>query len=132
MSPFVFLRGAAPLLAAIWHEREIPASERNYAATRMYKTWVRLKGWMAGSSSTPVISTRPCMARSNGIIKRMAASILLAGHGADLKKGRCVQAVSSFLASYCGVLDRLSLLPVLGAARYQVHRQRRADLEGAA
>ncbi len=55
-------------------------------------------------------------------VKRMATSILLGGQDAKLKKSSCMRAAGSFLTAYCGLVQKLSLLPVLETARYQVHR----------
>lgn len=55
-------------------------------------------------------------------IKRMTTSILLAGDDAGVHKTGCHSAADIFLASYCKLMEHLSRLPVLEAARFQVHR----------
>ena len=55
-------------------------------------------------------------------VKRMATSILLAGREAALKTAVIEAAVASFLVSYGKLIHSLFKLPVLEAARYQVHR----------
>jgi len=54
-------------------------------------------------------------------VKRMATSILLAGREAEIKGSGCVTAAKTFLDSYTGLMERLSRMPVLEAARFQVH-----------
>ncbi|QEE26730.1 DUF2252 domain-containing protein [Terriglobus albidus] len=55
-------------------------------------------------------------------IKRMTTSILLAGDDAGVHKTGCHGAADIFLASYCSLMEQLARLPVLEAARFQVHR----------
>ena len=55
-------------------------------------------------------------------VKRMAASIVLAANSAKIKRGPAVAAVQLFLAAYSGMMQRLSRMPVLAVARFQVHR----------
>ncbi len=55
-------------------------------------------------------------------LKRMATSILLAGHDAGLKPAVGDEAAASLLASYDGLIRTLLPMPVLTVARWQVHR----------
>ncbi|MBV8553489.1 MAG: DUF2252 domain-containing protein [Acidobacteriaceae bacterium] len=60
-------------------------------------------------------------------VKRMAASIVLAGMEANHTKNACTGAVEEFVASYVSNLEQLGEQPVLVAARHQIHRLRKAE-----
>jgi uncharacterized protein (DUF2252 family) len=65
-------------------------------------------------------------------VKRMAASIVLAGLEADSNSSACAGAVESFADSYCTTVESLAEEPVLVAARHIIHRVRNAKaLSGA-
>ena len=55
-------------------------------------------------------------------VKRMATSILLAGHDAKVKPSGINAAAQQFLTSYVSLIKTLLPMPVLAIARYQVHR----------
>ena len=55
-------------------------------------------------------------------VKRMSASLVLAGREAGHHGAACTAAVQSCLESYCRSMREFSLEPVLLAARHQVHR----------
>jgi uncharacterized protein (DUF2252 family) len=55
-------------------------------------------------------------------LKRLATSILLAGHEAGIGNGDCSPAALEFLDAYCSLMDTLAGLPVLEVARYPVRR----------
>jgi uncharacterized protein (DUF2252 family) len=55
-------------------------------------------------------------------LKRMATSILLAGHEAKIKSGTITEAAETFLNAYAELTQLLFTLPVLEVARFQVHR----------
>ena len=55
-------------------------------------------------------------------VKRMAASLILAGREAGVKNLQCQEASSFFLDNYRRMIQALSRMPVLTLARYQVHR----------
>jgi uncharacterized protein (DUF2252 family) len=55
-------------------------------------------------------------------LKRMATSILLAGHEAKIKSGTVTEAAETFLNAYTELTHCLFNLPVLEVARFQVHR----------
>jgi uncharacterized protein (DUF2252 family) len=58
-------------------------------------------------------------------LKRMAASLVLAGRESGSKEGACRDAVGEFVEAYAELMECLSELPVLEIARYQVHRLNR-------
>ncbi len=58
-------------------------------------------------------------------VKRMAASMVLAGRESGHGRSGCRTAVETFIESYCRSIDEFSQLPLLGVARHQIHRQKR-------
>jgi uncharacterized protein (DUF2252 family) len=55
-------------------------------------------------------------------VKRMAASIVLAGSDAEHRKSSCESAVETFVTSYCSAIKVLAEEPILVAARHLIHR----------
>ncbi len=55
-------------------------------------------------------------------VKRLAASLVLAGREAGAKNKDCEEAVMAFIASYRNLVGQLATLPVIELAHYQVHR----------
>ena len=60
-------------------------------------------------------------------VKRMAASIVLAGRESGHGRSGCKSAAEMFVESYCRSINNFSQLPLLGVARHQIHRQRRVE-----
>ncbi|MBV8070324.1 MAG: DUF2252 domain-containing protein [Acidobacteriaceae bacterium] len=60
-------------------------------------------------------------------VKRLAASIVLAGLESQHSKSACGAAVSTFVSRYVDTMDALANMPVLDAARHQIHRLRKAQ-----
>src|SRR5579872_2106321 len=58
-------------------------------------------------------------------VKRMAASIVLAGREAENRRAACHDAAEAFVARYCGFITEFSKQPILLAARHQIHREQR-------
>jgi uncharacterized protein (DUF2252 family) len=58
-------------------------------------------------------------------VKRMAASIVLAGRDAKHKRQECHDAAEAFVARYVAFIAEFSRLPILQAARHQIHREER-------
>ena len=65
-------------------------------------------------------------------VKRMAASIVLAGLEVDHSKPACSEAAAHFASTYIGSLRTLAEQPVLVAARHQIHRLKKAQATSAA
>jgi uncharacterized protein (DUF2252 family) len=65
-------------------------------------------------------------------IKRMAASIMLAGFESDHNQSKSSLAVEDFACSYARTLEELADQPTLVAARHQIHRLKRAQAVSAA
>jgi uncharacterized protein (DUF2252 family) len=59
-------------------------------------------------------------------VKRMAASIVLAGSEANHRRSSCSSAVEAFANSYCTSIETLAEQPILDAARHQIHRAKKA------
>jgi len=60
-------------------------------------------------------------------VKRMAASIVLAGLESGHNRSPCGSAVETFAGAYCKTLEQLAEEPILTAARFQIHRVRKAQ-----
>jgi uncharacterized protein (DUF2252 family) len=65
-------------------------------------------------------------------VKRMATSIVLAGEQCGHRQTECSNAAESFAAAYCQTLETLAGLPILEAARYQIHRVKKSGAVAAA
>jgi len=55
-------------------------------------------------------------------VKRMATSLILAGREAGVKSAHCSDAAAVFLERYRYCITAFARMPLLGMARYQVHR----------
>lgn len=60
-------------------------------------------------------------------VKRMAASIVLAGLESDHRRSACSGAVEAFASSYTTTIQSLAAQPVLVYARHQIHRAKQAQ-----
>lgn len=56
-------------------------------------------------------------------VKRMAASVVLAGRESGHSDAACRRSAASFVENYCDFIARFSRMPILDAARYKVHRK---------
>lgn len=65
-------------------------------------------------------------------VKRMAASIMLAGFESDHSQSKSARAVQDFAESYVRTLEELADQPILMAARHQIHRLKQAQAVSAA
>jgi uncharacterized protein (DUF2252 family) len=65
-------------------------------------------------------------------VKRMAASIVLAGLESDHRRGPCASAIEAFASSYCTSIETLAEQPILVAARHQIRRAKKAQAVSAA
>jgi uncharacterized protein (DUF2252 family) len=65
-------------------------------------------------------------------VKRMAASIVLAGLESEHRRSHCAGAVEAFASSYSATIRSLAAQPVLVYARHQIHRAKRAQAISAA
>ena len=65
-------------------------------------------------------------------VKRMAASIVLAGLESEHNEAGSTRAAEDFVASYVTTIEELAGRPILAAARFQVHRLGEAEAISAA
>lgn len=65
-------------------------------------------------------------------VKRMAASIVLAGIESGHGGNSCAASAEAFLAAYCASIEKLADLPILVAARHQIRRARKVQVISAA
>ena len=65
-------------------------------------------------------------------VKRMAASLVLAGMESEHSQSSCESAVEAFADAYCDIITTLAGLPILTAARIQIHRMKKAAAVSAA
>lgn len=65
-------------------------------------------------------------------VKRMAASIVLAGLESNHRRSGCTDAAETFVDNYCRSIEELAEQPVLIAARHQIHRMQKAQAISAA
>jgi uncharacterized protein (DUF2252 family) len=65
-------------------------------------------------------------------VKRMAASIVLAGLESGHRRSSAADAAAAFAAAYCRFIDVFAAEPILVAARHQIHRLKKAQAVSAA
>ncbi|MBV9613797.1 MAG: DUF2252 domain-containing protein [Acidobacteriaceae bacterium] len=65
-------------------------------------------------------------------VKRMAASIVLAGFESGHGRSGCSAAAETFARAYCGSIAQMAEEPILAAARHQIHRLGKAQAVSAA
>ena len=65
-------------------------------------------------------------------VKRMAASLVLAGFESGHGRPGCSEAVEIFATAYCDAIEELADEPILMAARHQIHRLQKAQAVSAA
>jgi len=122
MSAFIYFRGAASVMAY-----DLALAVNSEIVTQLCgDAHIQNLGSYAGLDDRLIFDINDFDETIRGPfewdVKRMATSILLGGQDAKLKKSSCLRAAESFLTAYCGLVQKLSLLPVLETARYQVHR----------
>jgi uncharacterized protein (DUF2252 family) len=121
-SPFGFFRGAVPVMAC-----DLSLSANTGIFTQLCgDAHVRNLGAFAAPDGRLVFDLNDFDETIRGPfewdVKRMAASLMLAGREAGAKHGHCRDAAFSFLASYRSSMHTFARMPVLALARYQVHR----------
>ncbi len=131
-SPFAFFRGAVSIMAAdLAH-----GSHTNVMVQLCGDAHVQNLGSFEGPDGRLVFDINDFDETIEGPwewdVKRMAASILLAGLESDHTRSECEEAVEVFVSAYCKLIEELADLPVLVAARYQVHRAKKAQAVSAA
>ncbi len=120
-SPFAYFRGAAPVMA---YDLSL-AAHTGILCQLCGDAHVQNLGAFAGEDGRLIFDINDFDETTRGPfewdVKRMATSILLAGEEAGVKAAGCTAAAEAFLRAYCGLVHRLSCLPVLEVARFQVH-----------
>jgi len=121
-SPFVFFRGAAPIMAA--DLALIPNT--GIEAQICGDAHVRNLGAFAAPDGRLVFDINDfdetIRAPFEWDLKRMAASIVLAGRESRHKEASSREAVQQCILRYCEHMRAFARLPLLDVARFQVHR----------
>ena len=124
LSPFGFYRGAVPVMA---YDLSLAQNTAIYSQL-CGDAHVRNLGAFDGPDGRLVFDINDFDETIAGPfewdVKRMATSLILAGRGISAKHSDCEEAAAIFLANYRRSILRLSRMPVLEAARYQVRRLR--------
>jgi uncharacterized protein (DUF2252 family) len=121
-SPFVYFRGAAPVMAA--DLSMLPNT--GIIAQICGDAHVRNLGAFAAPDGRLVFDINDfdetIRAPFEWDLKRMAASLVLAGRESGHKEGVARAAVEQFVARYIAKMTQFAKMPVLEVGRYQVHR----------
>ena len=121
-SPFAYFRGAAPVMAA--DLAVIPST--GIVSQLCGDAHVRNLGAFAAPDGRLVFDINDFDETIRGPfewdLKRMAASLVLAGRAAGHKDGSACRAVETCMMRYAELMREFAHLPHLEVARYQVHR----------
>ena len=121
-SPFVFFRGAAPVMAA--DLALVPNT--GILGQLCGDAHVRNLGAFAAPDGRLVFDINDFDETIRGPfewdLKRMAASIVLAGRESRHKEGSARAAAEEFVLHYCEKMRTFAEMPILEVGRYQVHR----------
>jgi uncharacterized protein (DUF2252 family) len=122
MSPFGFFRGAVPVMAA-----DLAAMPNTGIVNQICgDAHVRNLGAYAAPDGRLVFDINDfdetIRAPFEWDLKRLVASLVLAGREAGAKNSACEEAVLYCVASYRELMRCLAELPVIQLAHYQVHR----------
>src|SRR5580700_1304267 len=130
-SPFIYFRGAAPVMAA-----DLALVPNTGIGSQLCgDAHVRNLGAYAAPDGRLVFDINDFDETIVGPfewdVKRMATSLILAGRGAGARNMDCREAAAVFLESYRTTMAGFARMPVLEVARYQVHRlQNMTAMEG--
>ena len=121
-SPFGFFRGAVPVMAY-----DLSLVPNTGILTQLCgDAHVQNLGSFAGPDGRLIFDINDFDETIQGPfdwdVRRMATSIVLAGTAAKLKHAEATDAAELFVHSYAGMMARFARMPILEAARYQVHR----------
>ncbi len=121
-SPFAYLRGAAPVMAA-----DLAALPRTGIVTQICgDAHVRNLGAYAAPDGRLLFDMNDfdetVAAPFEWDLKRMAASLVLAGRAAGHKQVSACEAVEACVASYAALMREFAEMPHIEVARFQVHR----------
>jgi uncharacterized protein (DUF2252 family) len=122
VSPFAYFRGAAPVMAA--DLSVLPST--GIAAQLCGDAHVRNLGAYAAPDGRLVFDINDFDETIHGPfewdLKRMAASLVLAGRESGHKDAASREAVVRCVERYCALMRAFAKMPALEATRYQVHR----------
>ena len=121
-SPFVFYRGSVEVMAG-----DLAAGEHTGIYAQLCgDAHVKNFGFYATPGSDIVLDVNDFDETWCGPwewdVKRMAASIVLAGREAGDTDSRCKDAVSDFTGQYCAWIRRFASMPTLDVARHRITR----------
>jgi uncharacterized protein (DUF2252 family) len=121
-SPFGYFRGAVPVMAA--DLAVLPST--GIVCQLCGDAHVRNLGAFAAPDGRLVFDINDFDETIRGPfewdLKRMAASLVLAGRGSGHKEASACQAVEKFVARYAAQMRAFARMPSLEVGRYQVHR----------
>ena len=127
VSPFAFFRGAVSIMAA--DLAKLPNSGLH--AQLCGDAHVQNLGSFAAPDGKLIFDFTDFDETIRGPwewdVKRMAASMILAGRESGHNRATCKSAAEAFVASYCKAMDGFSRRPVLEVARDQVRREHRIE-----
>jgi uncharacterized protein (DUF2252 family) len=122
VSPFGFFRGAVPIMAA--DLSKLP--DTGIHSQICGDAHVRNLGAYAGPDGRLIFDINDFDETIRGPwewdVKRMAASLMLAGREANNTEKECKEALLAFARSYREAMREFSQMPVIEIARYQVFR----------
>jgi len=121
-SPFGFFRGAVPIMAC-----DLSLGPNTGIHTQLCgDAHVRNLGAFAAPDGRLVFDINDFDETIRGPfewdVKRLATSLILAGHEAGAKDGHCRDASRAFLARYRAMMHTFARMAVLDLAHYMVHR----------
>jgi uncharacterized protein (DUF2252 family) len=122
LSPFGFFRGAVPIMAS-----DLALGPNTGIFTQLCgDAHVRNLGAFAAPDGRLLFDINDFDETIRGPfewdVKRLAASLILGGREAGIKRGLCADATLAFLARYRAMMRTFARMPVLQLARYLVHR----------
>ncbi len=127
LSPFAFFRGAVSIMAADLGEH----ANTGLNVQLCGDAHVQNMGCFASPDGHLVFDINDFDETIAGPwewdVKRMAASLVLAGGEAEHKSASCATAVETFVADYCCTLEKLAEEPLLMAARHIIRRITKAE-----
>jgi uncharacterized protein (DUF2252 family) len=121
-SPFAYFRGAAPVMGAdlaAWHSTGIVSQICGDAHVRNLGAYASPDGRLVFDINDFDETIR---APFEWDLKRMAASLVLAGRAAGQKEASAQSAVVACVRRYSAQMREFAQMPLLEMARYQVHR----------
>jgi len=127
VSPFAFFRGAVSIMAA--DLSRLPNS--GVQAQLCGDAHVQNLGSFAAPDGKLVFDLNDFDETIRGPwewdVKRMAASIVLAGRESGHNRAGCRDAAETFVESYCRSIGEFSRQPILQVARHQIRREKRVE-----